>query len=177
MKILQTIFLVIALAACAPAAKPVPTQTLQLAAPQTKAPANKTYTSKTMLVTLQYPDYWENDPANGDAAFKGPDGFFRIFSVGMKPSPAKDMCENEMQHNLDKRGFYRYGTKPVLEMLQLDNQPACLVFPSEDQTPDQDGNSILFADYPNSVKEHTLLILLADKDHIRAFIETLKFVR
>ena len=89
---------------------------------------------------------------------------------------AKAACEMEIQNNMGKEGN-RYGSKPTLEILQMDNQPACLVYPSDDQPESDRRLSLLIVEYPNSVREHALLYLWTDKDHIRNFIKTLKFIR
>ena len=137
----------------------------------------KQLTSDVFHVSLQYPANWECDKT-GNAAFlySGTDGFFQLMAEPMMASTAKEVCETQAQHSIGK-GQNRYGASPSIEILQVDNQPACLVLPSEDQPKDQRGLSLLVVEYPKSSTEHTRLLLLsADKNHIRDLMSTLKFV-
>ena len=71
-----------------------------------------------------------------------------------------------------------YGSNPSMEILQVDDQPACLVLPSADQSQEKRGISLLVVEYPKSGQERTrLLIFFADKNHMRDFSNTLKFIR
>lgn len=130
-----------------------------------------TYTSQSFLITLQYPSYWE--PDEGDDSFRGKDGFFRISASSIAGLAAKEWCELEIQHNPDKTGIYRYGENPIMEILKVDNQPACLVLPESER-----GSSLLVVEYPQLEGGRTrLLFFMADKSHIRNFVDTLQFVR
>jgi TolB protein len=65
-----------------------------------------------------------------------------------------------------------------MEILRVDNQPACLVLPSDDQPQNQRGFSLLVVEYPDLYEGRTrLLLLFADKNHIHDFIGSLKFIR
>lgn len=135
----------------------------------------KTYNSETFLVTFNYPENWEIDDTG--YAVSGQDGFFSISASSMGFPTAKETCENEVQVNSSGKGGYSYGTNPTLEILQVDNQPACLILPSDDQPQNQHGISVLVVEYPDLDQSHTRLLLFsADKDHIRNFISTLKFI-
>ena len=135
----------------------------------------KTYTSQDFHISLKYPGYWQVDNT-GSAVFSGDDGFFQLTANGLEPPDAQAACEREIQNNNGKEGD-RYGSKPTLEILQVDNQPACLVYPSIDQSDSEHGLALLEVVYPNSVREHAILDFWADKDHIRLMITTLKFIR
>jgi len=166
------------LASCAPAAKAVSTST-----PQSEPPATESirsnwnmYTSELFLVTLKYPAYWEINN-EGYAIYSGRDGFFQISASSISGFTAKEMCENDIQVNNSGK-VNNYGTNPTMEILQVDNQPACLVLPSDGQPQSKRGISFLVVEYPKSEAGHTrLLQFFADKNHIRDFISTLKFVR
>ena len=133
----------------------------------------KTYISKAFFVSLRYPEYW-SFYNTGSAVYSGTDGFFQLTAVGLLSLSAKEDCELELQNNMGKEGN-RYGSKPTMEILQVDYQQACLILPSSDQPKESRGLSIVIIEYPNSVREHALLDLWADKNHIRAFISSLKF--
>ncbi len=95
----------------------------------------------------------------------------------MAAPTAKELCENYIQiPNSGK--FMDYGSNPTMEILQVDDQSACLVLPSVDQSQEKRGISLLVVEYPKSGQERTrLLTFFADKNHMHDFINTLKFVR
>lgn len=142
------------------------------------SPTLKQITSDIFLVTLQYPANWKCLKADRSALFySGTDGFFRLIAAPMLASTAKEVCESEVQHSIGK-GKNRYGVDPTMEILQVDNRPACLVLPSDDQPKDQRRASLLVVEYPKSGIEHTrLLLLFADQNHVHDLISTLKFVQ
>jgi TolB protein len=175
-KVLSMIFFTLFLVSCTQGAKPTSLESgMSSSQPQTPIAKWITYTSEAFLISLRYPDYWQIDKT-GDADYSGIDGFFQITAVHMLTPTAISACNLELQANMGKGGN-RYGATPTLEILQVDNQPACLVLPSSDQPKANHNLSLLIVEYPTSLKEHTLLQLWADKDHIRDFIDTLKFTR
>lgn len=136
----------------------------------------KTYTSEKFSVSLKYPENWELDNS-GDAVYSGQDGFFQITAAGSAGPTAKGLCEDYTQRPLSWK-LMDYGSNPSMEILQVDDQPACLVLPSTDQSQEKRGISLLVVEYPKSGQERTrLLIFFADKNHMRDFSKTLKFVR
>ena len=157
-------------ASCMPATRAAPiemTATL-LVVP---TPAWETYTSQSLFVTLQYPSDWEPDDEYD--GFIGKDGFFRITASSIAGLSAKEWCELEIQHNPDKTGVYRYGENPTMEILKVDNQPACLVLPESGR-----GVSLLVVEYPQLEDgQARLLFFSADTIHIRDLVDTLRFVR
>jgi hypothetical protein len=158
------------MASCVPATQvaPIETTVTPLAVP---TPIWDTYTSQSFLITLQYPSYWE--PDEGNDSFSGKDGFFRMLSSSIAGLTAKEWCELEIQHNPDKTGVYRYGENPTMEILKVDNQPACLVLSESER-----GYSLMVVEYPQLEGGRTrLLFFMADKSHIRNFADTLQFVR
>jgi len=134
-----------------------------------------TYTSELFLVTLKYPASWEVSN-EGSAVYSGQDGFFQISASSLSGLTANEMCENDIQLNQSGK-VNNYGTNPTMEILQVDNQPACLVLPDDDQPAYKRGSSLLVVEYPQLEGGHTrLLQFSADKNHIRDFIDTLRFV-
>ncbi len=160
---------------CSPITKSPQTETaFQVAA--SPEPNWKIYTSEIFGVTLKYPEYWELGN-NGEAVYSGQDGFFQISASSMSAPTAKEACEDDIQANHSGKEN-NYGTNPTMEILQVDSQPACLVLPANDQPQEKPGLSLLVVEYPKLDKEHTrLLLFFADKNHIRDFISTLKFIR
>jgi hypothetical protein len=142
------------------------------------SPTRKELTTKTYSVKLQFPADWECDNRSDSVfGYTGKDGFFQIILEPMLGPTAKGICEIEVQQSVGK-GRNLYGTNPTTEIFQVDNQPACLVLPSDDQPQDQRNLSLLVVEYPKLDKERTrLLLLFADKNHVRDLISTLKFIR
>ena len=194
--IIPILLVALIMASCAPEIKVIPTETvIPASVPKTLAVISTStsesqysaiesitsnwnvYTSDSFLVTLKYPANWETNN-DGYTVYSGQDGFFQLSASSIATPTAKEWCELEMQHNPDKTGVYRYGTKPTMEILKVNNQPACLVLPSDDQLQSQRGYSLLVVEYPKLEEGRTrLLFFMADKNHIRDFIDTLKFVR
>ena len=112
----------------------------------------------------------------GYAVYNGQDGFFQISASSISGLTAKEMCENDIQINNSGKEN-NYGTNPTMEILQIDNQPACLVLPADDQSQYKRGASLLIVEYPELEGGRTrLLQFIADKNHIRDLIGTLRFV-
>ncbi len=156
---------------CIPATRAAP---IEMTATPLAAPTSAwaTYTSQSLLVTLQYPSDWEPDDDEYDG-FIGKDGFFRITASSIAGLSAKEWCELEIQHNPDKTGVYRYGENPTMEILKVDNQPACLVLPESGR-----GVSLLVVEYPQLEDgPPRLLFFSADTIHMRDLVDTLRFVR
>ena len=177
------------LVSCAPVGKVLPTQTTVPLTTSTQSatsvalcgesilvsPNLRQLTIKDLSITLRYPANWECDVAGnlGPNSYGGADGFFQILSTPIRY--AKDFCEAQMRQSVGK-GRILYGVSPTMQLLQVDNQPACLVLPSDDEP--QYRLSMLAVEYPNpDAKYGPLLILDADKNHIHDFIDALKFIR
>ena len=177
--VVAVLLIVIFLAACTPGVTAVPpafTSQTEVEASKSITSNWNTYTSELFLVTLKYPAYWEIDNA-GNAVYSGKDGFFQLSASSISGLTAKEMCENVIQINKSGKDN-NYGTNPTIEILQVDNQPACLVLPADDQPEYKRGSSLLVVEYPALEGGHTrLLQFIADKEHIHDLIGTLKFVR
>ncbi len=177
--VVAVLLIVIFLAACTPEVVAVPltsTSQTEVEASESITSDWNIYTSKLFLVSLKYPADWEIDH-EGNAVYSGKDGFFQLSASSMSGLTAKEMCENDIQiNNSGKENDY--GTNPTMEILQVDNQPACLVLPADDQPQYKRGSSLLVVEYPALEGGRTrLLQFIADKNHIRDLIGTLKFVR
>jgi TolB protein len=137
------------------------------------------YSSSKFSVSLRYPPNWQLD-TSGNAVYSGPDGFFQITAVESLGPSAKAICElfvQNIQTNPDKPGILEYGRQPALQILQIDHQPACLLWPSDDQATSYRGQALLLVEYPDSVRPRAILQFWADKNHMSALVATLSFVR
>jgi TolB protein len=214
-KISMLIILLMALAACAPAATLAPTETVPPLATSTLVPATLTapaeptvtfeptsdtatatesttsvsvcgdsvpisptrrkLTVEDIHVTLEYPADWECDATgtHGYNYYSGTDGFFQLVYTAI--SYAKDWCEAEVNRPVSKGGGL-YGTSPTMTLLQVDNQPACLVLPSDDQPEYRSAMLAVESPYAQG-KYGPVLILMTYKNHVYDFMSTLKFVR
>ncbi len=131
------------------------------------------YASERYLVSLKYPSKWYD---SGNDNFRGEDGYVSLTGSSMIAPTAKVACEAIYEHTPNKLGEYPYGTDPSLEFLLVDGQPACLIFPSDDQRVHESKRALLFVDYPPGNGQSWILAVTADRDHIRAIAGTLKFV-
>jgi hypothetical protein len=122
---------------------------------------------------IKYPAIWGCDKIDNTFVNTGPGGFIKI-NIKEVPRTAKEFCEAQIK---DSHGLNQFGKNPKMEILQIDSQPACLILPSSDQSPKYEKASLLVVAYPKSIKQGTLLLISADKSHIRGFANTLRFVR
>jgi hypothetical protein len=92
---------------------------------------------------------------------------------------ADTVCEAELRSNALRRN--RYGQHPAFENLVIDDQSACLIMPSDDQPASERGRALLVWQHPDAaVRSRTqravLVLLAADKRHIRDLGASLKFI-
>jgi hypothetical protein len=141
------------------------------------SPGWKTYTSSTFHVSVQYPSNWHPD-SSGQALYSGPDGFFNITAAASLAPTAQIACQITLGDAQTHNGLEpQFGHQPTMQIVQIDLQPACLIFPSADQQAAYRGLALLFVDYPASIARGDILEFWADKDHIRDLAARLKFIR
>lgn len=135
------------------------------------ASPNRTYTNSVYKVKFQYPSHWESVT---DEKYEGPDGFFQLSAVFSDDS-IDVVCQNEAHHPLNP-----YGTQPSIDQTQIQNQPACFIFPSQDQPPEMKDQAALIVHYPAPViiegTRYNYFILWADQDHIGEISSSLTFL-
>jgi hypothetical protein len=160
----------------------IPTATETLVPPPPEIPiefllANLTKCEKviydTYWVVLKYPTIWGCDKRESLIKSTGPGGFMEIsLRGGFKV--ADTFCKKRIE---SAEGEELYGKNPTLKMLVIDNQPACMIFPSGDQAAKYKKISLLAVNYPQSTPKGKGLILLiyADKSHIQGFANSLRF--
>lgn len=131
-----------------------------------------TYTDSQLGITLQYPSAWQPDKTD-IRRYSGEDGFFIATSSVMGWPTAQEACASEAQAN--KKGN-QFGQRPTAEMLHIDDHPACLVMPSDDQPASEQGIALLVVEYPFVPDQpQRLLALFADKGHIRDIGQSIRF--
>ena len=133
------------------------------------------FQSDTFHVTFQYPKGW-TEVDSGTADYAGDNGYFSVSKTNRMGMGALQMCQNDLAHNGTAKFGNEYGTSPQLQTLQVDDQSACVILPSEDQPRSQNGLAVLVVDYPPTVEPHALLFISADKDHILGFAHSLHFI-
>ncbi|MFS0777179.1 LysM peptidoglycan-binding domain-containing protein [Neobacillus sp. 3P2-tot-E-2] len=130
----------------------------------------KTYSNSVYKVRFQYPSHWQRV---NDERYEGEDGFFQISAIASDQS-IEVVCQNEAFHQLNP-----YGTQPRIQHTRIGNQPACLIFPSQDQPAEMRKQAALIVRYPNPVviggTEYHYFILWADQNHIIEMSTSLTF--
>lgn len=121
----------------------------------------KTYSNTLYKVQFQYPSHWQEI---NDERYEGEDGFFQIAAIASDQS-IDVVCQTEAFHQLNP-----YGTQPRIQHTQIGSQPACLIFPSQDQPVEMRKQAALIVRYPTPIKiegtEYHYFILWADQNHI-----------
>lgn len=130
----------------------------------------KTYSNSVYKVRFQYPSHWKRV---NDERYEGEDGFFQIAAIASDQS-IEVVCQNEAFHQLNP-----YGTQPRIQHTRIGNQPACLIFPSQDQPAEMRKQAALIVRYPTQVviegTEYHYFILWADQNHIIGMSNSLIF--
>ena len=127
-----------------------------------------TYSNPSFAVSLQYPAHWQ--PAD-DRNYVGEDGFFSIGAIGNPEASVDDVAADEAGHVLQP-----YGSRPIIENLQIQGQPARLILPSADAG--MGDQAALIVRYPEPVElgdTCQFFLLYADQGHIRTIAQTLRF--
>jgi TolB protein len=148
------------------------------------------YTDHVYRLTLCIPPGWERSMTVYKNApyFEGSDGHFQ-FDAAERDTPLQT-CKGSATHHLRP-----YGEYPKIQSLKINGQPACIVWPSEDQRTVLGSHALpeaqLVVKYPRPIKIVTLidqpapvksiegiygqLILTGDEKHILEIAKTLKF--
>lgn len=121
----------------------------------------KTYISTLYKVQFRYPAHWQRV---NDERYEGEDGFFQLSAIA-SDQPINVVCQNEAFHQLNP-----YGTQPRIQHTQIQNQPDCFIYPSQDQPAEMRNQAAVIVQYPTPVviegTEYNYLILWADQNHI-----------
>jgi TolB protein len=132
---------------------------------------NRTYTNTLYKVQFQYPSHWKRV---NDERYEGQDGFFQISAI-LSDQPIDVVCQNEAFHQLNP-----YGSQPRIQHTQIQSQPACFIYPSQDQPVEMRGQAALIVQYPNAVvidgARYNYFILWVDQNHINEISASLTFL-
>lgn len=129
-------------------------------------------------ILLERPPDWQavagyGDPETGETRFAGVNGFVHVSA--MNGTSIDDAVAAEAGHHLQP-----YGSQPIIENLQVQDQTARLITPSDDQSADFSRQAAVIVRYPQAVEisghRYDFLILWADQEHIRAIAQTVRFI-
>jgi TolB protein len=131
----------------------------------------KTYISTLYKVQFRYPAHWQRV---NDERYEGEDGFFQLSAIA-SDQPINVVCQNEAFHQLNP-----YGTQPRIQHTQIQNQPACFIYPSQDQPAEMRNQAAVIVQYTTPVviegTEYNYFILWADQNHINDLSSSLIFL-
>lgn len=138
--------------------------------------AQTKYTNYVYKVSLAYPSSWQPSVGYSYDHYEGSDGFFALSATGTATSSIDELAKSESGHILKP-----YGSLPITDNILVDGQDARVIVPSVDQDASMHGQAALVVKYPVPVivghDRFSYLIFLADKSHIQAIIQSLKFVQ
>ncbi len=130
----------------------------------------QTYTNSVYKVRFQYPQHWKRV---SDERYEGSDGFFQIGAIA-GGEQIEEVCHGEAFHPL-----MPYGTNPRIIKTQIQNQEACLIYPSADQPAEMKRQAAIIVRYPRPVQiqesVYNYFILWADELHISKIGPTIFF--
>jgi hypothetical protein len=129
----------------------------------------KAFFSPAFAISLQYPADWQpvpgyGSPETGEIRFAGINGFFQIGA--MDADSIDQAAAAEAGHRLQP-----YGSQPTIEILQIQDQEARLILPSDNQPTGMQNQAALIIRYP----QVATIVWWADWPHIRTIAETLRF--
>jgi Tol biopolymer transport system component len=153
----------------APSVTPGAPQITSTPAPIPGTPGWNTYSNAAFGVSFQYPAHWQ---PGGDDRYAGEDGFVSVGAMGSRGASIDDVVASEAEHIL-----LPYGSEPVIENLRIQDREARLILPSADAN--MGDQAALIVSFPEPVEMGDtvvqFLVLYADRDHIRAIAQTLRF--
>ena len=131
----------------------------------------KTYRNSLYRVVFRYPPHWQRVT---DERYEGQDGFFQISAIFSEES-IHEICDNEAFHPL-----MPYGSSPRIIPTRIQNQEACMIFPSADQPPEMRSQAAMIVKYPTPVTiqgtVYNYFILWADQDYLDEISSTFAFL-
>jgi hypothetical protein len=136
--------------------------------------ATRVYSNLAYRIELRYPAGWKPVPGYVER-YGGEDGFFMINAMSTGNLSLQEACDENAHHRLQP-----YGTQPTVEILEIQNEPGCLILPSSDQPKEEAGQAALIVRYPHQVDiggtTYQYFILWADKQHIQSIAGSLQFL-
>lgn len=129
------------------------------------------YSNKEYNVTFMYPAFWERV---NDEKYQGKSGYFQVAAVTTN-KPLNNLSKHEGFNNIRD-----YGQNPKFINLEIENQPATLILPSEDQDIKMKNRAALIVKYPKKTiingTPYNYLILWVNKEYIRQIGSSLRFL-
>lgn len=123
-------------------------------------------------VKVSIPAAWKPAP-DREGRYQGTDGFAQIELSQRADSSAEAACRDQAGHKLQP-----YGSKPTIETLTVNGQPACLVLPSQDQREDMGNEAVVIVRLPRPQtlggQTYGFAVLYADASSIRQIAETVR---
>lgn len=143
----------------------------------------KVFTSENLHVSLRFNKNWQPPPSSygTKGRFEGEAGFFEVSCATGEGKTIDQFVKTYISNNCT------LGTKPKITSLKIDNQPALLIMPSNDEPLESKNEAVLIVIYPKNIVikgiEHahgTIALfdyfnLFADKNHIMDIAKTIKF--
>ncbi len=139
----------------------------------------QTYIDNNYKVSLRFPREWKKDPLYYDRPYFGVErhpgslarGFFQLDAMASESDTPEQVCRGETQHVLKP-----FGANASIRSMEVDGQPACLIWPSEDQGAPWD--AAVFINYPQPVEiagqRYNILMLDADRNYILELVRTIR---
>lgn len=131
----------------------------------------KTYTSNIYNVQFQYPSHWKR--VSGER-YEGPDGFFQLSAISSDKT-IDEVCHDEAFHQLRP-----YGSDPLINKANIQQQEACFIFPSVDQPSEMNGQAALIIRYPKPLQGEEItykyFILWAERHQLHQLSSCLIFL-
>lgn len=128
------------------------------------------FTNQLYHVSFQYPANWQQV---SDLRYEGKDGFFQIAAIS--GTNIEDICQGEAFHQLRP-----YGSNPQIFRVTIQNQGACLIFPSQDQPTEMNQQAAIIVEYPTPIEiegtYYNYLIIWANRQQINNIAFTLRFI-
>jgi TolB protein len=138
--------------------------------PKPIQPSRRTLISESYHIQLQYPAHWQKVE---EERYEGPDGFFQ-FSALASNEEIEVVCHNEAFHQL-----LPYGTQPRIIQTQIQQQEACIIYPSTDQPTEMRGQAAIIIRYPAPItingETYHYFILWADQSHMNEIGQSIRF--
>jgi hypothetical protein len=141
----------------------------------------QTYVDDTYKVSLRFPGEWSRNPLIYQdrpyfSSERKPHSVihsFQLLAMGGEAITPEQACKLEVEHVLKP-----FGTKPTVQLKEIDGRSACLVFPSDDVG--APWYAAAFIEYPEPVEiegdRYPILVLYADKNYFRGMVESLHFI-
>lgn len=134
------------------------------------------FISQKYRVQFDYPSDWVKNPRYEDK-YEGKEGFFEVGDYTGLHSSIEEAVEEQIN-----APHKPYGTNPTVDKLTLDGQPACVIYPSDDQNNfymDRDAAIVVKYPAPNDVNGnlYNFVDVWTTPEYVPLILKTFKFIR